>query len=338
MSQQLTGDPPVVALVIPCFNEEEMLPYTIEHLIPLFTDLIWRKVINHMSRILFVDDGSRDITWSLIQKYHQEHPCINGLKLSRNVGHQKALLAGLLKAKDFADCIISIDADLQDDISLIEGFVEKYKDGYEVVYGVRRKRDTDTFFKRNTALLFYKLMRKMGVDVVNNHADYRMMSKRVVGHLEGFQEVNLFLRGIVPTIGFKSDVLYYDRSERLAGESKYPLKKMLLFAWEGITSFSITPIRLVTIIGFTMSVFSILFAGYVLVRKLTGGTVSGWSSLILSVWLIGGIQLLCVGLIGEYIGKVYIESKNRPKYFVETDLDDQVAREQIIEKPYLMQV
>ncbi|WP_341280454.1 glycosyltransferase family 2 protein [Paenibacillus sp. FSL H8-0537] len=321
------SDLPIVSIVMPCYNEEEALPETVRQMSLLLERLVKERKVSEQSKMLLVDDGSRDKTWSLIDSFHRSNRFVSGLKLSRNVGHQRALLAGLLTAKEYADCIISIDADLQDDITVIDEFIEKYKQGYEVVYGVRNKRTTDTMFKKFSAQFFYKLMIKLGVNVVYNHADYRMMSRKVVDKLEEYQEVNLFLRGIIPTIGFKSDSVYYDRLERTAGESKYPLKKMLIFAWEGITSFSVSPIRAVSVVGFFMSVMSLLFAFYVFVRHLQGNTVSGWSSMILSIWFIGGIQLLCIGLIGEYIGKIYIETKKRPKYFVETELHNVVLAE-----------
>ena len=241
---------------------------------------------------------------------------IKGLKLSRNVGHQNALLAGLLTAKNTSDCVISLDADLQDDIKVIREFVEKFREGNEIVYGVE-KRDTDTFFKRNSAQGFYHLMTKLGVNLVNNHADYRLMSKRALEELSRFEEVNLFLRGIVPLLGFRSTNVYYERQERLAGETKYPLKKMLAFAFDGITSFSVTPIRLVLLSGFISFFVSLIFGVYFFSLKFFGTTVTGWTSLITSIWLIGGMQLIAIGLIGEYIGKIYKESKRRPKYIID---------------------
>ena len=245
---------------------------------------------------------------------------IRGLKLARNAGHQNALLAGLFAAKTVSDCVISIDADLQDDIEVIREFIEKFKEGYDIVYGVRKKRETDTYFKRTTAERFYKLMGKLGVDLVYNHADYRLMSKRALDELERFDEVNLFLRGIVPLIGFPSTSVFYDRKERLAGETKYPLRKMLSFAFNGITSFSITPIRFVMLIGCTSFVISLLFLSYFFVLKFLGETETGWTSLITSIWLIGGLHLMAIGLVGEYVGKIYQESKRRPKYIVDVDL------------------
>lgn len=311
---------PIVTLVVPCYNEEEILPYTIKTLHDLVHDLIEEKLVSEESRILFVDDGSRDGTWSIIYKASLNSENIRGLKLARNAGHQNALLAGLFAAKTISHCVISLDADLQDDIGVIRLFIKKFKEGNEVVYGVRRKRDSDTWFKRVTAQGFYRLMEKLGVPLVYNHADYRLMSKRALDALEHFDEVNLFLRGIVPLIGFQSTQVYYDRKERLAGETKYPLKKMLSFAFNGITSFSVTPIRFVMLTGCAFFVTSLIFLCYFLTLKFTGETETGWTSLITSIWLIGGLQLMAIGLVGEYIGKVYQESKRRPKYIVDVDL------------------
>ncbi|WP_428911190.1 glycosyltransferase family 2 protein [Niallia sp. Krafla_26] len=311
---------PNVTLVVPCYNEEEILPHTINVLHDLVLELIREKRISEKSRILFVDDGSRDATWSFIYKASLQTEHIRGLKLARNAGHQSALLAGLFAAKTASDCVISLDADLQDDIRVIRLFIEKFKEGYEIVYGVRRKRDSDTFFKRATAQGFYKLMEKLGVPLIYNHADYRLMGKRALDALERFDEVNLFLRGIVPLIGFRSTSVYYDRQERLAGDTKYPLKKMLAFAFNGITSFSVTPIRFVMLTGCAFFLTSLIFLCYFLTLKFMGETEIGWTSLITSIWLIGGLQLMAIGLIGEYIGKVYQESKRRPKYIVDMDL------------------
>ena len=311
---------PVVTLVVPCYNEEEILPHTIDVLHALIKEYIEDELISDRSRILFVDDGSSDSTWPLIYKTSIHTETIRGLKLARNAGHQNALLAGLFSAKTVSDCVISLDADLQDDVNVIRVFIEKFMEGFDVVYGVRRKRDSDTFFKKFTAQSFYKLMDKMGVPLIYNHADFRLMSKRALEALERFDEVNLFLRGIVPLIGFASTSVYYDRKERLAGETKYPLKKMLGFAFNGITSFSITPIRFVMLTGCAFFFTSLLFLCYFLTLKFFGETEIGWTSLITSIWLIGGLQLMAIGLIGEYIGKVYQESKRRPKYIVDIDL------------------
>jgi polyisoprenyl-phosphate glycosyltransferase len=308
---------PKLTIVIPCYNEEDMLPETFICLSELLEELIDSKLVSKQSKLLFVDDGSKDKTWSLIYKAGLSNPFIKGLKLSKNVGHQNALLAGLFTAKEHSECIVSIDADLQDDVNVIKEFVQKFSEGYEIVYGVRRERSTDTFFKRNTALGFYKVMHKMGVELVYNHADFRLMSKRAVEELEKFEETNLFLRGIVPLIGFQSTEVFYDRKERFAGETKYPLRKMLSFALDGITSFSVTPIRFISLIGFLSFFISLLFGGYFLLLKFTGNTTTGWTSLITSIWLIGGLQLIGIGLIGEYVGKIYKEAKRRPKYIVD---------------------
>jgi glycosyltransferase involved in cell wall biosynthesis len=310
---------PILTIVVPCYNEEEVLPETIHQLRMLLSELIQEKLVSKQSKLLFVDDGSKDRTWELIYKEGLRNEFVRGLKLSRNVGHQNALLAGLLAAKELSDCVISIDADLQDDIKIIREFIRKYHEGYEIVYGVRKGRDTDTLFKKSTAQVFYKLMKKMGVNLIYNHADFRLMSKRALQELERFSEVNLFLRGIVPLLGFRSDVVYYDRLERQAGVTKYPLKKMLAFAFDGITSFSVTPIRLVLMIGLVSFFMSLIFGGYFLTLKFSGNTETGWTSLITSIWLIGGLQLIAIGLIGEYVGKIYKESKHRPKYIVEID-------------------
>jgi glycosyltransferase involved in cell wall biosynthesis len=316
---------PVLTIVVPCYNEQEVLPETICTLHQLITELVQEKLVSHQSKILFVDDGSKDQTWNLIYKEGIKNEFVRGLKLSRNVGHQNALLAGLFTAKENSDCVISIDADLQDDIQVVREFIKKFQEGNEIVYGVRKGRETDTFFKRSTAQGFYKLMKKMGVDLVYNHADFRLMSKRAIGELENFNEVNLFLRGILPLLGFRTDVVYYDRLERQAGETKYPFKKMLAFAFDGITSFSVSPIRFVLIIGFVSFFMSLLFGGYFLTLKFLGNTTTGWTSLITSIWLIGGLQLIAIGLIGEYVGKIYKEAKQRPKYIIEMDQFNMLA-------------
>ncbi|PLR94163.1 glycosyltransferase family 2 protein [Bacillus sp. T33-2] len=310
---------PVLTIVVPCYNEEEVLPETIPQLSSLLSGMISDGLVSGNSKILFVDDGSKDNTWTIVYKESLNSDLIRGLKLSRNVGHQNALLAGLFTAKQASDCIISIDADLQDDIAVIRKFVEKYQAGYEVVYGVRGKRQTDTFFKRSTAEGFYKLMQKMGVQLIFNHADYRLMSRRAVEELERFGEVNMFLRGIVPLIGFRSTSVYYARQERLAGETKYPLKKMLSFAFDGITSFSVVPIRFILMAGCLFFFVSMLFGAYDLGVKLLEHTELGLTTLIISIWLIGGLQLIAIGLVGEYIGKIYKEAKRRPKYIIDID-------------------
>lgn len=311
----------ILYLVVPCYNEQEVLPETSRRLKEKLESLKAQGMISEESRIMFVNDGSKDRTWEMIEELHREDPVYQGVRLSRNRGHQNALLGGLMTAKEYADMVISLDADLQDDIDVIDRFVEKYLEGCEIVYGVRSARDTDTFFKRFTAEGFYKLINLMGGEVVFNHADYRLMSRRALEEMEKYQEVNLFLRGIVPMIGFQTDVVTYERHERFAGESKYPLKKMLAFATDGITSFSIKPIRLITVCGFLIFVASILMLVYSLVVHFTGRTVHGWTSMIVSIWAIGGLQLLAIGVVGEYIGKIYLETKERPKYIIEKVLD-----------------
>lgn len=310
---------PVLTIVVPCFNEEDVLPETIHQLDLFVKELISEQLVSNKTKILFVDDGSKDRTWEIIYKAGLRNEHVRGIKLSRNVGHQNALLAGLFAAKVPSDCVVSIDADLQDDVQVIREFIQKFNEGNEIVYGVRKRRDTDTIFKRSTAQGFYKVMKRLGVDLVYNHADFRLMSKRALMELEGFKEVNLFLRGIVPLLGFRSDIVYYDRKERQAGETKYPLKKMLAFAFDGITSFSVSPIRFVLMIGFVSFFLSLLFGVYFLMLKTLGETQTGWTSLITSIWLIGGLQLIAIGLIGEYVGKIYKESKQRPKFIVDID-------------------
>ncbi len=310
----------ILYLVVPCYNEEEVLPETSKRLREKMRSLIEKGKIAKDSKILFVNDGSKDRTWEMIEELHQKDAIYQGVKLSRNRGHQNALLGGLMTAKKYADMVISLDADLQDDIDAIDEFVEKYDKGCEIVYGVRSARKTDTFFKKFTAEGFYKLLHLMGGEVVFNHADYRLMSKRALEEMEKYQEVNLFLRGIVPMIGFQTDIVYYERHERLAGESKYPLKKMLALAIDGITSLSIKPIRLIVFLGMFIFVCSIAMLVYSLVQHFLGNTSIGWTSLIVSIWAIGGLQLLAIGVIGEYIGKIYLETKARPKYIIEKEL------------------
>lgn len=311
----------ILYLVVPCYNEQEVLRETAKRLTAKLSGMISNNIVSADSKIVFVNDGSKDKTWEIIDSLHSENDIILGVKLSRNCGHQNALLAGLMTAKEYADMVISLDADLQDDVDAIDRFVDEYYKGSDVVYGVRSSRKKDTFFKRTTAVGFYKFMKGLGVDVVENHADYRLMSKRALNGLAEFDEVNLFLRGIVPLIGYKSSVVTYERAERFAGESKYPLKKMLAFAFDGITSFSIKPIRIITWIGIFIFVISIITLGYSLYMKLAGHTVSGWTSIVGSIWMIGGIQLLSLGVIGEYIGKIYKEVKARPRYFIEKFLN-----------------
>ena len=307
----------VVYLVVPCYNEEEVLPEASKRLIAKLEGLMEKELASKESRILFVDDGSKDKTWELIAGLHESTPYVCGLKLSRNRGHQYALLAGLTAARELCDCAISLDADLQDDIEVFDEFLKHYQDGCDIVYGVRKSRETDTRFKRGSAQLFYKFLNLMGVEVLYNHADYRMMSSRALEALSEYKEVNLFLRGIVPLIGYKSAVVYYERHERLAGKSKYPLSKMLSLAADGILSFSIKPIRIISSLGFLIAFCSIIALLYALISKLCGAAVSGWTAIVVSIWLLGGIQLLCLGVIGEYIGRIYSEVKQRPKYFIE---------------------
>lgn len=307
-------------LVIPCYNEEEVLHETSKRLLDKINTMMDNDVITRDSKILFVNDGSKDRTWEIIEELHNSNDIYSGVNLSRNRGHQNALLAGLMTAKKYADMTISLDADLQDDVDVIDKFVEEYYNGSDVVYGVRSSRKTDTFFKRTTALAFYKLMTMLGADTVYNHADYRLMSKRALEGLSEFKEVNLFLRGLVPMIGYKHSVVEYERHERFAGESKYPLKKMIAFALDGITSLSIKPISIITGLGFCIFAVSFLALIYSLVAKFTGNAVSGWTSLTLSIWMIGGIQLLSLGVIGEYIGKIYNETKQRPRFIIADEL------------------
>lgn len=312
----------VLYLVIPCYNEQEVLRDTAQKLKVKMTSLIESGKISAESKVAFVNDGSKDSTWKIIEELHGEDKLFLGVKLSRNKGHQNALLGGLMTVKDDCDVTISLDADLQDDINAIDEMMDKYYDGCDIVYGVRDNRETDTAFKRMTAEGFYKVMRLMGAEIKFNHADYRLMSKRALEGLKEFKEVNLFLRGIVPMIGYKSSEVYYKRGERLAGESKYPLKKMIAFAVEGVTSLSIKPIRFITFLGVFIFAVSIIMLIYFLIRHFTGGTVAGWTSLVVSIWAMGGLQLLSIGVIGEYIGKVYLETKERPKYIIEKYLKD----------------
>lgn len=307
-----------LAIVVPCYNEEEVLEIASAALREVIADLVSKGKIAEDSFILFVNDGSRDRTWELIEQEHEKYPGqVCGVKLAGNVGHQFALTAGLLTAKDMSDITISIDADLQDDVAVIEEMVDKYHAGNDIVYGVRKERKTDTFFKRTTAQVFYRLMNFMGVKTVYNHADFRLMSKRAVEQFSQYGESNLFLRGLVPLIGYQTDCVYYNRKERVAGESKYPFKKMLALAFNGISSFSIRPISLILGLGIFIIVCSILAAVYALISYFTGRVVPGWTSLILSIWFLGGLQLLAVGLVGQYIGKIYMEVKHRPRYNIE---------------------
>lgn len=307
-----------LAVVVPCYNEEEMLKITSEALRGVLDDLVKKDKIDPDSYILFVNDGSRDRTWELIEEEHAAHPTqVLGVKLAGNVGHQFALTAGLITAMEMSDVTISIDADLQDDIAVIEEMIDKFHAGNDIVYGVRRERKTDTFFKRTTAQAFYKLMKLMGVKTIYNHADFRLMSKRAVEEFSRYRETNLFLRGMMPLIGYQTDSVYYDRKERIAGESKYPLKKMLALAFNGISSFSVKPISLILGLGLFIVFASIAAAIYALVSYFTDRVVPGWTSLILSIWFLGGLQLLAIGMVGQYIGKIYMEVKQRPRYNIE---------------------
>lgn len=315
----------ILYLVIPCYNEESVLNETASQLLNILDSMIEKEIISDKSKILFVNDGSKDKTWEIIEQLHNQNPKFCGVCLSRNKGHQNALLAGLMTAREYADIVISLDADLQDDVHAIPKMVEQYKQGYEIVYGVRSSRDKDSFFKKFTAEGFYKFMKLLGVDIVFNHADYRLMSKPALNALSQFEEVNLFLRGIVPLIGFKSTTVEYERNERFAGESKYPLKKMLAFAFDGITSFSIKPIRMITWLGALIFLISLIVLIVFICLKYTGVTVSGWTSIVASIWMIGGIQMLSLGIIGEYIGKIYNETKKRPRYIISKVILDEEA-------------
>ena len=307
-----------LAIVVPCYNEEEVLKIASEALRGVLDDLVRKEKISADSFILFVNDGSKDRTWELIEEEHSTYPVqVCGVKLAGNVGHQYALTAGLITAMEMSDVTISIDADLQDDINVIEDMIDKFHEGNDIVYGVRKERKTDTFFKRTTAQAFYKLMKLMGVKTVYNHADFRLMSKRAVEQFSKYRESNLFIRGMIPLIGYQTDSVYYDRKERVAGESKYPLKKMLALAFNGISSFSIKPISMIMGMGLFIVCISVLAAVYALISYATGHVVQGWTSLILSIWFLGGLQLLAIGLVGQYIGKIYIEVKQRPRFNIE---------------------
>ncbi len=307
----------IVYFVVPCYNEEAVLPETTRQLTEKITGMVTDGIISPESRILYVDDGSSDQTWNMICQYHAENPYVDGVKLAHNRGHQNALLAGLMTAREYADCAVSLDADLQDDIGVLDEFVQKYKQGCDVVYGVRSSRQTDSGFKRATAQGFYKFMKVLGVDVIYNHADYRLMSRRALDALSEYHETNLFLRGIIPLIGYQSATVFYERHERFAGESKYPLKKMLSFALDGISSFSVKPLKIISNLGILISVLSIAGLLYALISYLTHQAVAGWTAIIASIWLLGGLQMLCIGVVGGYIGKIYHEVKGRPRYRIE---------------------
>lgn len=316
-------NPETLYMVVPCYNEQEVLHETAKQLKDKYISLIQQNLISKKSRVVFVNDGSKDNTWNIIQQLHNENPdFFSGINLAHNSGHQNAVLAGLMTVKDICDMAITMDADLQDDINTIDSMVREYYNGNQVVYGVRSARKTDTFFKKFTAESFYKFMKLMGADIVYNHADFRLMSSRVLNELSNFKEVNLFLRGMIPLIGFKSCNVYYERHERFAGESKYPLKKMLSFAINGITSFSTKPLKLITSLGFIMFILSLIAFVWSFIVKISGLSVGGWSSTMCSIWLIGGLQLLCLGIIGEYIGKIYAEVKQRPRFIVADFLNE----------------
>lgn len=312
----------ILYIVVPCYNEEAVLPETSRRLREKLETLAAMGKISPQSRVLFVNDGSKDRTWEIIRALHEECPLFSGVDLTRNRGHQNALLAGLMTAKDRCDMAISMDADLQDDVDAVDAMVDKFQEGCDIVYGVRSGRAKDTFFKRFTAEGFYRLMSLMGAETVFNHADYRLMSRRALEGLSQFREVNLFLRGIVPMVGYPSAVVEYERGERFAGESKYPLKKMLSFAMEGITSLSTKPIRYITLLGFLIFLVSIVMLATFIVKWALGMTVAGWASVICSVWAIGGLILLSLGVIGEYIGKIYLETKQRPRFLIRTVLEE----------------
>ena len=311
----------ILYIVVPCYNEEDVLNETTKQLKVKLEKLIKEKKISSMSKVMYVNDGSKDKTWDLIKKYHEKGKLFTGISLSRNCGHQNALLAGLMTAKEYADVVISMDADLQDDINAIDEMLIKYYDGYDIVYGVRSTREKDSLFKKVTALSFYKFIKFLGADIVYNHADYRLTSKRVLNSFSDFQEVNLFLRGLFPLVGYKSDKVYYERKERFAGKSKKKIKKMLNFAWDGITSFSVRPLRFICIMGFAIIFISICIMIYSLIRKLMGNTVDGWTFLSISIWFIGGLQMTSIGVIGEYVGKIYSETKRRPRYIISDNLE-----------------
>lgn len=311
----------ILYIVIPCYNEEAVLEETTNRLNDKLNDLIKKKLVSKKSKILYVNDGSNDRTWDIVKKYHDQNNFVTGISLSRNRGHQNALLAGLLTAEKKADIVISMDADMQDDINVMDEMIYKYYDGNDIVYGVRSNRKKDNLFKKNTALLFYKLLLFLGIDIIYNHADYRLTSKKVLKSLKDYKEVNLFLRGLFPQIGYKSDKVYYERSPRIAGKSKYSLSKMIKLAWDGVTSFSIKPIKLILSLGIIIFFLSVITIIYSIIRKLTGHTVSGWTFIVCSIWFVAGLQMLSLGVIGEYIGKIYSEVKRRPRYIIDEDLE-----------------
>lgn len=306
----------VLYIVVPCYNEEEVLTETTKRLTEKLDTMCKAGIIADTSRIMYVNDGSKDRTWEMIEEFYESNKYVTGVNLSRNRGHQNALLAGLMTAKEYADAVISMDADLQDDIDVIDKFVEEYNNGAEIVYGVRSSRKKDSFFKKHTALAFYRMMARMGVDLVYNHADYRLMSKRALEELSGFREVNLFLRGLIPMLGFKTAIVEYERDKRFAGESKYPLKKMIYFAIDGITSCSIRPIRLITLFGFIIFLISVIMLLYIIRGHLLGGTIQGWTTQVVLTCFFGGFQIMSIGVVGEYVGKIYMETKARPRFII----------------------
>ncbi len=314
---------PRIFIVVPCYNEESVISETSSRLKEKLNNLISAAEISDSSRVVFIDDGSKDKTWEMISRLHENDKLFQGIRLSKNRGHQNALLAGLMTVREIADAVISMDADLQDDINAVDRMIEKFKSGCDVVYGVRSSRKTDSVFKRTTAQSYYRMMDRLGAKTVYNHADYRLMSRKALEALSYFGEVNLFLRGMVPMLGFKTDIVYYERGVRFAGESKYPLKKMLSFAMEGITSLSTKPIKLITSLGFLIFFVSFLVFVYSIVRFFTGQTVAGWTTTVLSVWAIGGLIMISLGVIGEYIGKIYLETKHRPRYIIDSYLKDE---------------
>ncbi len=310
-----------LGIVIPCYNEEEGLTETTKRLQILFDEMILSGDIDKESFVCYVDDGSQDNTWKLIETFKEESSLFKGIKLSRNFGHQNALIAGLMQLKDSADALVSMDADLQDDILVVKGFAEKYKEDYDVVYGVREDRSKDTKFKRGTAESFYKFQHFMGIETIHNHADYRLLSKKALSALADFKEINLFLRGIVPLLGFRSCSLYYTRAERFAGETKYPFKKMLFFALDGIASFSVKPLRLIAVAGFTLFVLSLFGIVWIVFEKIFfGNPVQGWASTMISIYFIGGIQIMSLGILGEYVGRNLQQSKGRPRYIIDKEI------------------
>ena len=310
-----------LAIVVPCYNEEEVLETTNEELVRVLKDLIDKNKVSDDSYIMYVNDGSKDSTWNRILEAYNETKLVRGLNLAGNKGHQNALYAGLMYAKEDADMSISIDADLQDDTKVIEEMVDKYNQGIDIVYGVRNDRSSDSFFKRFTAQSFYRVMNMLGAKSIYNHADFRLMSKRAMDELALYKETHLFLRGIMPELGFKTDCVYYSRKERMAGESKYPLKKMLSFSFNGITSFSVKPLTMILWLGFIAIFISFAAIIYSLIRHFQGATITGWTSLFASIWFIGGVQLICVGVIGQYVGKTFMEVKERPRYYIESYKD-----------------